>query len=343
MARPPLIPTAPKTDHPMQLSKLASECCEYLLVRNKSVNTVAAYHVTFRQFETHITGALGLTDDVRHFTEAHVESYMLALYKAGANPNTIRTRLSSLATLAKFAAKLKDRRGRPVLAVNPILGIERPKRKRPQEKFLAPIELKAFLEVPRPTRVSIARDLLMDLSLRASELCNANVGDLITVKGIHYLSVIVKGGHPARVPISPDVADRLKDWLLERNMPDPVEPLLLDSEGNRLDRSGLAYMMIQIGKKASIRRFKVTPHVVRHTMNTIRRMAKLDPMVRSALLTHTSPQSIVSYEHLLPEELVDARAQQRLGLAAYLKSATGDYADRLCALPEEGQSNSAEN
>ncbi len=86
-------------------------------------------------------------------------------------------------------------------------------------------------------------------------------------------------------------------------------------------------------KQAGIKRWNVRPHTLRHTLNVIRRQAKLDPMVRSALLTHTSPQSIVSYEHLMPEELVDARAQQRRGLAAYLQSATGNYENEKCALP----------
>ena len=113
-------------------------------------------------------------------------------------------------------------------------------------------------------------DLLVDLGLRASELCNANVGDLIEVKGVLYLSVVVKGGHPARVPISSDVAEHLKDWLLSRNMPDPPEPLLLDSNGKRLSRGGLAFMTISIAKQAGIKRWKVRPHTLRHTLNVIR-------------------------------------------------------------------------
>ena len=55
---------------------------------------------------------------------------------------------------------------------------------------------------------------------------------------------------------------------------------------------------------------------------------------RSAFLGHTDAEglpeaSIVSYEHLDPSELVAARAQQRRGLAAYLKSATSAL-PKLC-------------
>ena len=62
--------------------------------------------------------------------------------------------------------------------------------------------------------------------------------------------------------------------------------------------------------------------MLRHTLNVIRRQSGIDSLTRSALLTHTSPNSIVSYEHLDPAELVTARATQRRGLAAYLESAT---------------------
>ncbi len=84
----------------------------------------------------------------------------------------VRTRLSSLSTLAKVGAKLKDKRGKPIVGSNPVATVELPKRKRPPEKSLTPVELAAFIEVPRPLRVSVARDLLIDLGLRASKLCN---------------------------------------------------------------------------------------------------------------------------------------------------------------------------
>jgi len=41
----------------------------------------------------------------------------------------------------------------------------------------------------------------------------------------------------------------------------------------------------------------------------------------------------------MPEELVEARAQQRRGLASYLKS-VGNYGDGLRALSDEGENES---
>jgi len=81
------------------------------------------------------------------------------------------------------------------------------------------------------------------------------------------------------------------------------------------------YITQSIGREAGIKRFPVTPHVLRHTRNVIRRQSGIDSLTRSALLTHTSPSSIVSYEHLDPAELVNARAIQRRVLAASLTNA----------------------
>jgi hypothetical protein len=40
--------------------------------------------------------------------------------------------------------------------------------------------------------------------------------------------------------------------------------------------------------------------------------------VRSALLNHSDMRSIANYDHALPDELYEARLQQRAGLAAHL-------------------------
>jgi site-specific DNA-methyltransferase (adenine-specific) len=119
----------------MTLSELADRTCEYLAARGRSANTVLAYSVVFRQFIAHVIG-LGRKDSVLAFTEASVESFVVALHKGGVGPNTIRTRLSALATLAKIGGKLRDRNGRPILKINPVVGVERPKRKRPQREIL---------------------------------------------------------------------------------------------------------------------------------------------------------------------------------------------------------------
>jgi len=313
----------------MQLSRLSSDCLTHLAALGRSRHTILNYDIAHRQLLAYITVTLGLTDDARHFTESAVIGFMNELHKNGADQNTIRARLSALASLAKYGARVKDGRGRPVIAINPMAGLERPQRKRPPEKFLLPDELWAFLSVPRPLRDAVVRDVLIDTGLRRAELCVANVGDLIRIEGQTTLQVTVKGGMTTQVPISPPIAGLLQDWLLSRNLPGPTEPLFINTMGERYAGVTLAGLILRIGKAAGIARFDVTPHVIRHTLEIIRRRQKIDPAVRSRLLTHTNFASLGWYQHVLPDELVAARQQQWEGLQAYLGPGR-DYAIQLC-------------
>ena len=133
----------------------------------------------------------------------------------------------------------------------------------------------------------------------------------------------------------------MKLWLDSPGPLKPDAPLLLDSKGRRLSRGGLSDLMVSIGKAAGITRFQVRAHTLRHTKNIIRRMAGLDPTMRSASLTHSSPGSITSYEHLLPQELARARARERQGLDAYIAT-VGDYEESLWRRPLTSESKALE-
>jgi site-specific recombinase XerD len=94
-------------------------------------------------------------------------------------------------------------------------------------------------------------------------------------------------------------------------------------------------LIARIGNRAGIKRVPVRPHIIRHTLNIIRRRAKIDPVTRSRLLTHTNLNSLHHYEHALDGELAAAREQQREGLREYLQQYLSDYVPRLSAAPSE--------
>ncbi len=303
----------------MKLSRLCSDALFHLGTLGRSKHTIASYEVAFDQFRRHVTERLGLPDEAKHFTDSACSSFMDALHQAGANPNMIRLRLSALAGLAKYGATQRDGRGRRVVAENPMAGLERPRRRKPAEKFLTPAELRAFLAVPLPYEQAVARAVLMDTGLRRAELCGANVGDLAEVEGHALLTVRVKGGSATTVPLSPAIAQLVQGWLIHRGMPAPEDPLFMQARGReRLTPSSLCHLTLRIARQAGITRLKVTPHVVRHTLELVRRQAGIDPSIRSRLLTHSSYASLGFYQHVQPQELAAARAQQEQGLRRYL-------------------------
>jgi site-specific recombinase XerD len=319
---------------------MVSEALRYLgTVRNYAPATLDSDQASFDQFHQFLS-AHRLPDDVRQFTGDNVQRFIASLAAKKQKASTIVVRLTALSSIAKTMMKLNDPRGRPYIAQDPTRTFEWPRPDAAETKFLLPAELAAFLQLPRPRRESIARDLLVDTGLRCSELCRANVGDVITISGQTSLAVTVKGrGRKVRkrhVPVSSGVASALYDYLLEREIQNPQdpkrrdEPLLLSTDGHRWRRTGLSGLMARIGLEAGIVRFRVSAHKLRHTANVVSRFARLedgsplDRWTRSQLLTHESARAIDRYEHLLPDELFEAREAQRQALSRYLGGAGTD-------------------
>ena len=91
----------------MRLSALTTDALASLAADGKSPNTLLAYDVAFRLFVHFVTVTRNLPDDTKSFTPENVLLFKTALHegdgKRGANPNTIRARLSSLAFLGEYA------------------------------------------------------------------------------------------------------------------------------------------------------------------------------------------------------------------------------------------------
>ena len=227
------------------MSRIVTEALRYLgSVRNYAPMTLDNYQTSSDQFLNFLR-AHGLPDDIRQFTGQNVHGFAESLAAKRYKASTVVIRLSGLSTIAQTLMKLNDARGKPYLTQNPTRTFEWPTVDVPETKFLLPDEMATFLHVPRPLRESIARDILVDTGLRCSELCRANVGDLITVEGTG-LAVTVKGRglrlRKRHVPLSAPVASALVEYLMQRGIANPQdpkhrdEPLLANSEGRRWRR-----------------------------------------------------------------------------------------------------------
>jgi site-specific recombinase XerD len=311
----------------MTLRELAADCTVYLVsVRGYSPATLDGYDRTWSQFRTWLQGQ-GRTDSLREFTDDHVLAFITELGRRGAKVNTIVVKLGALSTLAQYAMHRKDERGKPLLERNPTKAFDWPQMQETETAFLLPDELRAFLSVELPSNEALARDLLVDTGLRASELCRANVGDVVEVDGGWSLAVTVKGrGHRQRkitVPLSKAVSDEIQSELLARGMPRGDEPLLVNRSGKRYTRTGLQYIVVRTAKDAGIERARISPHKIRHTVNVVRKVGGMDAWTRSRLLGQSSERSQERYDHVVPGELRAAKDVQAEGLAKYLGEITG--------------------
>ncbi len=303
----------------MTLSKAMSEYLRHRAVyQRSSPGSIEQYDRTYRMFLAHLRSK-GLPDAPGSFTSDTVREWGLTEGERGVGPRTLATRFGQLASLADHMMKLKDGRGRPLLVAHPVRELERPRFQKPESKFLHPDELKAFLGVPAETHLNLARDLLLDTMLRVSEAVNANVGDIEGPDGNdRYLIVVrVKGGQEKRVPLSPVIADSLRDSLLARGAVERTAPLLVNARGQRWTRQGLSQAMTRLGHKAGIKRFAVSAHKLRHTAATVALHAGVDLLSVSKLLNHSKIETTAQYLHLIPGSLHEARDKQRAGMEDY--------------------------
>ena len=306
----------------MMLSTMMKDCLDYLRgVRGYSTSTAENYDRTFRQFLAYLR-ADNKKDELDSFTGETCFGFMEDLGRRGVRVNTILNKLAALSSLAVYGMQAHGKRGRPLLALNPTKTFRWPEQQESRVDILLPEEVRAYLEVDLPLAKAVIRDLFFDTGLRVSEIAFANVGDVQQIAGAWFIETAVKSrgrSRRRRFPISNDVAEHLKKYLAARRQALPDDPLLVRQDGERYTRAHIGQIIARIGKAAGITRVRVSPHKIRHMVNVWGRLGGADLYSRSRLLGHQSTASLAHYEHLIPNELVAVRAQQREGMRRYIR------------------------
>ncbi len=136
------------------------------------------------------------------------------------------------------------------------------------KNFLTEAEIKKFLEAARKGRHSV-RDFCLALTayrhaLRVSELIDIRIKDL-DLESSRIFVRRIKGSLSTHQPIEGDELRAIKAWLREReNYPSSGSDYLFLSERRPMPRQCVNYLTEQIGKRAKLK-FKVTPHMLRHS------------------------------------------------------------------------------
>lgn len=145
----------------------------------------------------------------------------------------------------------------------------------------------------------LAMTFLVDLGIRVSELCNANLADLGQRNGIRTLTVRMKGGKVRTRPIPPQVTPSLERWLAVRPAIGDQDALLVTRTGRRINRHQV-YSLVQ--RSAAIAGVtapnRITPHSMRHTFNTIARERGAALEDRRDALGHGSAAVTQLYDHV---------------------------------------------
>jgi len=305
-----------------------------------SPNTIAGYRDTFRLLLGFARERIGrsptqltvedLNADLVGDFLTHIES------TRGNSARSRNTRLAAIRSFFRFVALSEPT---CLLHCQRILAMPSKRYVRRAVDFLDQAEMDALLAAPDRSTWIGRRDHVMLLvalqtGLRVTELANLRRGDIVTGTGAH-LRCEGKGRKQRCTPLRRETLKVLKVWLKERGGVDQ-DPLFPTYRGSKLSRDALEHLVRRHTVSAirlcpSLKRKRVSPHVLRHSTAMELLHHGVDPAVIALWLGHESVETTQVYVH------ADLRLKERaLARVAAPPSKPGRYRpdDKLLAFLE---------
>ena len=197
------------------------------------------------------------------------------------------------------------------IEINPFKLIRNPKKENKLPIFLSYEEFIELLNKIRDdNEFSIRNKLILEMlyatGLRVSELTNIKLDDInysdksIRVTGKGDKQRIVYYGDYAKKILEEYLNDSRKELLKGKTS----KYLFINKNGDRLTFRGVEYLIEEISKYSSIK-YKISPHVLRHTFATHLLQEGADLRSVQELLGHSSLATTQIYTHITSEYLRD--------------------------------------
>jgi site-specific recombinase XerD len=219
--------------------------------------------------------------------------------------NSARTRNTRLAAIHSFFRYLAFNTPQYSDLIQRVLAIPSKRYTKKSVEFLTRNEVDAILVEPDQRHWSGRRDraiilLAAQTGLRVSELIGLQCQDIVLGNGAH-VRCKGKGRKERCTPLHKESAMIMRSWLRERDC-EPSEPLFVNARGKALSRDGIEYILAKHVKAAkdkcaSLKRKRISPHVLRHTaaMNLLQH--GVDQFVIALWLGHESVDTTQIYIH----------------------------------------------
>lgn len=272
--------------------------CNYLIKqKNVSMQTVNSYRDTFKLLICF--AEKNLRKSIKYFDLEDLNTKLVLAfldYIENERKNCIRSRNIRLAAIRSFLkyAVLHE----PALypAVNKILAIPMKRFRKPQIDFLNQKEIKAILTAPDNHNWSDRRDrilfkILYNTGARVSEITEIKCKD-IGKGNVMTLKLHGKGRKDRVIPLWKSTSKELRKWLNQIDN-SPEKPLCPNRFGEHMTRSGVEKRLKTAVSKAkekcpSLKKIKVSPHVIRHTTAMHLLQSEVDLSVIAIWLGHES-------------------------------------------------------
>lgn len=274
--------------------------------RQASPHTVAGYRDTFRlllvfaETKLHKAPSTLTFDDL---TTAFIGDFLQHL--EAERGNGARSRNARLAAIHSFFRFVAFQEPAVALVCQRILAMPSKRFVRRAIEYLEPNEIECLLSAPDLTTWIGRRDraLLMvaiQTGLRVSELTGLSCRDVILGAGAH-VNCQGKGRKERSTPLRRDTVAIVDAWLKER-AGQPADALFPNARGRRLSRDAVERLVskhVGAAEKQcpSLKRKRVTPHVLRHTAAMELLHHGVDRAVIALWLGHESIETTQMYLH----------------------------------------------
>lgn len=297
--------------------------------RSASPHTIAAYRDSFRLLLAFAQERLRTAPSelaLADLDAALVTAFLEHLEKARRNSaRTRNARLAAIHSFFRFAALQEPAHS---AVCQRVLAIPTKKAERKLVTSLAADEQKALLSAPDRSTWLGRRDhaicvLLLQTGLRVSELRLLRCEDIVLSAGPH-VRCRGKGRKERCTPLTRDTVAVLRAWLVERAGA-PGDAAFPSRRGTALSSDAIQRAIARYAKLAgatcaTLRRKRVTPHVLRHTIAVSLLQAGNDRSVIALWLGHESVETTQMY---LDADL--AMKERALARTAPRRSGPGRY------------------
>ena len=268
--------------------------------RNYSKLTVKNYTEDLEKFKLYL--------DDKHLNylklnKDDIRDYLKYLDTLKLKNTTISRTLSSLRSFYSYLV-IQNK-----IEINPFKLIRNPKKESKLPIFLSYEEFIELLNrIKDDNELSVRNKLILEMlyatGLRVSELTSIKLEDIN--KSDKSIRVMGKG-KKERIVYYGDYAKELLDEYLNSNRDELLKGktskyLFINKNGDRLTYRGVEYLIDEISKYTSIK-YKISPHVLRHTFATHLLQEGADLRSVQTLLGHSSLSTTQIYTHITSEYL----------------------------------------
>jgi integrase/recombinase XerD len=258
--------------------------------------TLQSYRRDLRQFSNWLQKRHGkrLVDA----THGELLGYLAHRFAVGARPSSSARSLSSLKRFYQYALR------QGMIAVDPTLNVDAPKRARALPKTLTEEEVERLLGAPSADDALGVRDktmleLLYATGLRVSELVSLRLGQLSQDMGV--VRILGKGSKERLVPVGEVALDWARKYagdartaLLGERLSDA---LFVTSRGAAMTRQAFWHLIKRYALRAGISK-PISPHTLRHAFATHLLNHGADLRVVQMLLGHADISTTQIYAHV---------------------------------------------